>query len=394
VSGAIDDSSPDAPLTFSLAERDRRWKAIRDEMRAEAIDILVATGNTGRYGHHTADARYITQHGGNDIDPHAILPLQGEVTLIARAKPGWVADVREYARHEVDGIVDRLGELGADGKRIGIAGLAGLIRAPDGIVGAAVIAKIRAAFPRAEIVNATPLMYRVRSVMSDEEIAFVRKAVRIAEAAVRAFSEVARAGVKDRVVYARMVAAEIEDGGEVPFMLAWHASRAGMPYTRLTQATPTRVIEEGDIVYCQIEGKWQGYLSQMDQTFTIGTVPQLIRDMARAQADAFAAALPAMRSGNTLGDVANACAASAKGMTYEARLIAHGRGLGEDWPLLTQPDPALLRQELKTNMVMDIKPGIIRDGKDLWGRFGDSVRVTANGGERLGTRPVGLISIP
>ena len=384
----------DAPLTFSLAERDRRWKAIREEMRAEGIDILVASGNTGRYNHHTADARYIAQLGGHDVDPHAILPLEDDVTLIARGPAEWVTDVREHSRAEVDGIVDRLRELGADGKRIGIAGLAGMIRSPDGVVTHGVVQKIRAAFPRAEIANATPLMYRVRSVKSEEEILFIRKAVRIAEAAVRAFSEAARPGVKDCVVYARMVAAEIEAGGELPFMLAWHASKAGTPYRRLTQATPTRVIDDGDIVYCQIEGKWQGYLSQMDQAFTVGTVPQLIRDMAQAQIEAFNASLPAMKPGNTFGDVYKACAASAKGKPYQANLIVHGRGLGEDWPLLVRPDPELLRQELRENLVVDVKPGILRDGQDLWGRFGDSVQVTKNGGLRLGTRPQELISVP
>ncbi|HEY3117058.1 MAG TPA: M24 family metallopeptidase [Chloroflexota bacterium] len=383
----------DAPLSFSLAERDHRWKALRDEMRADGIDILVATGNTGRYNHHTADARYITQIGGQDIDPHAILPLEGEVTAIARGPAEWVQDVREYSRSEGSGIVEVLKELAADGKRIAIAGLGDLIRAPDGIATYGIVHKIETAFPNAKIVNGTPLMYRVRSVKSDEEIAFIRKAVQIAEAAVRAFARTARPGVKDRSVYAQMIAAEIEEGGEMPVMLAWHASQAGTPYKRLTQATPTRVVEAGDIIYMQIEGKWQGYLAQMDQAFTIGAVPQLIRDMAAAQVEAFHATLPAMKVGNTFADMYEACAATAKGKPYQANLILHGRGLGEDWPLLVQPDPEILRQPLKENYVMDVKPGIVRDGRDLWGRFGDSVRVTRTGGERLGTRAAGLAAI-
>lgn len=383
----------DAPLSFSTGERDRRWKAIRDEMRAERIDVLVATGNTGRYNHNTADARYITQIGGPDIDPHAIMPLEGEVTVIARGPSEWVKDVREYNRAEADGIVGRLRELGADGKRIGITGLAGLIRSPDGIAVYGVVKKIQDTFPRAQIVNATPLMYRVRSVKSEEEIVFIRKAVRIAEAAVRLFPREARPGVRDCTVYARMLAAEIEEGGELPVMFAWHATRAGTPYTRLTQATPTREIEDGDLIYIQIEGKWQGYLSQMDQTFTVGSVPQLIGDMARAQIEAFHATLPAMKPGNTFGDMYEAAAASAGGKPYRANLILHARGLGEDWPLLVRPEPELLRHELKENYVMDIKPGILRDGQDLWGRFGDTVRVTKNGGERLGTRPAALVSV-
>ncbi|HLY65004.1 MAG TPA: M24 family metallopeptidase, partial [Chloroflexota bacterium] len=286
------DLSVHAPLTFSLAERDRRWSAIRALMSEAGIDVLVATGNTGRYNHHTADARYVTHIGGPDVEVHAVLPLEGAVTAIARGKSPWVSDVRpKFNRHEADGIVERLQELQADGKRIAVAGLEGLIRSPQGIVDYAVMKRLLEHFPRATFVNGTDLMYRVRAVKSEEEVAFIRQAVRIAEAAVRRLVAESRPDVKDCAVYAHMVAAEIEAGGELPFMLAWHATQAGTPYRRLTQATPDRAMRSGDLIYCQIEGKWQGYCSQMDQTVVLGTMPDQVRRMAGAQLEAFEAAV-------------------------------------------------------------------------------------------------------
>ena len=387
-------STLDASAGLSLAERDRRWAAIRAAMREEGVDILIATGNTGRYNHNTADARYITNLGGNDIDLHAIVPLEGDVTAIARADRDWVTDIREHHRSEADGIIERLQELGANGKRIGVAGLEGLIRSADGIVVHGVMKKLQASFPAARLVNATSMMLRVRAAKSDEEIARIQRAVQIAEAAVGALVDNARPGVKDCAVYARMFAAEIENGGEIPVMLAWHAGKAGEQYRRLTQASATRVIESGDIIYTQIEGKWQGYLAQLDQTVTIGKVPDLMREMADAQIEAFNAAVAAMKPGATFAEVYEACANSAKGRRYAAKLILHGRGLGEDWPLLTtNRDPVLLATPLQENYVVDVKPGIELDGKDMWGRFGDSVRVTRTGAERLGTRPQGFINL-
>lgn len=384
----------DVPLSFSLGERDRRWKAIRDLMARRGIEVLVATGNTANYNHHTADARYITQIGGPEVEIHAIVPIEGAVTAITRGKSAWVDDVRPFHRREADGIVERLKELSADGKRIGVSGLSGLIRSPYGIVNFAVMEKLRESFPRATLVSATDLLHEVRSVKSEEEIAFLKRGVEIAEAACDALVKTARPGVKDCVAYARMVAAEIKEGGELPFMLAWFAGQAGKPYRRFTQASPDRAIADGDLIYCQIEGRWQGYCSQIDQSVTVGKAPAEMKPMYEAHVEAFHATLPAMKPGATYGDLFRACAATSEGKKYEAKLMLHARGLGEDWPLAgPNSKPELLQRELRENNVFVIKPGVEIDGRDLWGRFGDSVVVTPNGGKRLGGRNPDYINL-
>jgi Xaa-Pro aminopeptidase len=384
----------DAPLNFSLAERDRRWQAIRALMAERGLDVLVATGNTASYNHHSADARYITQIGGPEVEVHAILPLNGAVTAITRGKSAWIDDARPFHRREADGIVERLKELGADGKRIGVSGLKGLIRSPYGIVNFTVMEKLRENFPRATFVSATDLMQEVRSIKSEEEIVFIKKAEAIAEAACAALVQAAKSGMKDCAVYARMVGAEIEAGGELPFMLAWFAGEAGKPYKRYTQASPDRVIADGDLIYCQIEGRWRGYCAQIDQSITIGKVPAEMKPMYEAHVEAFNATLSAMKPGATYGDLFRACAATSTGKKYEAKLMLHGRGLGEDWPLAgPRSKPELLERELRENNVFDVKPGIEIDGRDLWGRFGDSVVVTASGAKRLGARSPDYINL-
>src|SRR5437764_14318426 len=49
---------------FSLAERDRRWKAIRELMASDHLDALVAPPNLGNSTDWQADARYISHCGG------------------------------------------------------------------------------------------------------------------------------------------------------------------------------------------------------------------------------------------------------------------------------------------------------------------------------------------
>src|SRR5207302_4612222 len=53
---------------FSLAERDRRWAAVRAEMAKAGVDVLVGSNNTGHWDHWQSDIRYLTQIGGHCFD--------------------------------------------------------------------------------------------------------------------------------------------------------------------------------------------------------------------------------------------------------------------------------------------------------------------------------------
>ena len=106
---------------FSLAERDRRWAAVRKLMREQGIDVIVAPSNTGHSTDFQANARYLSHvGGGGDADIAVVFPLEGEVTAVATsAKPrwpivqDWVADVRE-ARHTSKEAIAICKEAGED----------------------------------------------------------------------------------------------------------------------------------------------------------------------------------------------------------------------------------------------------------------------------------------
>ena len=76
---------------FSLAERDRRWKAVREKMAEQNIDVIVTPQNTGHSMDFQANTRYLTHcGGGGDADIAAVFPLNGAVTAIATtANPRW-----------------------------------------------------------------------------------------------------------------------------------------------------------------------------------------------------------------------------------------------------------------------------------------------------------------
>src|SRR5574342_259085 len=187
---------------FSLAERDRRWKAVRDLMRQHRLDVIVAPANTGHSTDFQANTRYLTHcGGGGDADVAAVFPLEGEVTAIATTAQArwptvqdWTNDVREARRNYGRAIVERLKELNVGRGRIGITGLGEVegTRTPEGTIFYGTWKQIREAFPHAELVDATAVLDEARYVKSQEEIDVLAKSAEINELAVQAEVETAK----------------------------------------------------------------------------------------------------------------------------------------------------------------------------------------------------------
>ena len=75
---------------FSIAERDRRWAAVRALMRAQNHDVIVTPQNSGHSADYQANTRYLTHCGGREPDLASVFPLEGKVTAIATsAAPRW-----------------------------------------------------------------------------------------------------------------------------------------------------------------------------------------------------------------------------------------------------------------------------------------------------------------
>src|SRR5215831_6672183 len=187
---------------FSLAERDRRWKAVREKMVAQKIAGIVTPQNTGHSMDFQANTRYLTHcGGGGDADIAAVFPLDGEVTVIATTAAArwltvqdWTTDVREARREYGKIIVERLKELKIDRGRIGITGLGEVegTRTPEGTIFYGTWKQIRQAFPNAELIDATAILDEVRYVKSREEIDALAKSAEINELAIQAEIEAAK----------------------------------------------------------------------------------------------------------------------------------------------------------------------------------------------------------
>ena len=389
--------------SFSLAERDRRWKAVRALMRVQNLDVIVTPQNSGHSADYQANTRYLTHCGGGEPDVAAVFPLEGEVTAIATsAAPrwptvqDWVTDVREAGRNYGRAIVERLKELNLERGRIGITGLGEVegTRTPEGTIFYGTWKQIREAFPNAELIDATAILDEVRYVKSQEEIDVLAKSAEINELAIRAEIETAKVGVKDWEVWAAVHYAMTRNGSELPVHCFWVSGKN--PKRTLTRPS-MRLLQSGDVIINEIEASWIGYRAQAVQPVFVDVIHPVQAELIKVQREIFNRILENLKPGVTVGELAQLSrrtaesAAPKTGPAAGARgdLTMHGRGAGDDGPIITPHarNPKQLGVAMRENMVFICKPSAISADGEYACQWGDTVVVTKSGGRRLGKRP-------
>jgi Xaa-Pro dipeptidase len=386
---------------LSIQERDRRYKIVRAEMAQRGIDCLLLPANTGRWEQLQGDSRYLTTIGGFATEVFSVFPREGEVTayIFNRAAwwkqaQKWVADVRDGRNRWGQNAIERINELGLQKGTIGIAGLAGLFRAPEGIIPYSSVKAIQDAFTQAKIVNATEMMQEIRAVKSAEEVSMLERSAAIVEKTIEAMVEHANPGVSEKELYGAMVHAMLANGGELPtlFFLS-----AGPGLTNSSFVPTDYRIQKGDRIIDEIEAKYGGYAAQAVCPVVIGTPDdeyQKTIDISRACFDAI---LAAMKPGVTFGALFDiykrTVEEQGKGKYLWNHPVMHARGLGDDGPaLLGDKDlERFSKIELQTGMTFILKPQVRPVESKGRASLGDTVTVTESGARRLGKRELKLI---
>jgi len=387
--------------TFSIDERDRRWACLREEMKRGGFDTLISLPNEGHWDQFGADTRYITQIGGTQTEVGAVLPLEGDVTAIVRGAneiewwglaQDWVKDIRPSRRSYGEPVIARLKELRAE--CVGVIGLSGLVRAPEGVVPWGTFEKIRAALPKVNFGNATDLVQNVRAVKSAEEISFIEKAAEIIGKALDVLVERAQIGVRENELIADMLREIVFQGGEPITMLLFGSGGPEVPWAQ--RVFTNRQLKAGDLINTEVEGKYAGYIAQALQPISLGPKPKELDDIFAATKVIFERMLKFIKPGVTFGAVVDFYQEQVKASGYEPDgALLHGRGLGEDAPMLwgARQEFPEKNDQINAGHVFILKPacrkGFMRDSI----RAGDTVAIEADGARRLGKRALEFLAV-
>jgi Xaa-Pro dipeptidase len=336
-------------------------------MAERGLDALLLTtqGNVRYYtGHHThrwlqstaPQLAVVPAHGR----PHLVLP--GIELGRARTNPV-VESIRAatgYSRIGVAELVTLFHDLGLERGTIG-AELGSYFRFGMPV---ADLDAVREALPGLRLADASDLFWAQRMVKSQAEIACLRRAAAIADAAFDAVMAAARPGVTERQLHAVAVQAVMAEGAEAPgsIPVASRSPGTAHPWDNHLRLHTDRAIQAGDLVWLDIGAIWKGYWSDYFRMFCVGRAPDAWKDAYRFVHRATHAAIEETRANTpaSLGIArvqemmrASPYASLADGLA-KAR-IAHGIGLD-----LTEP-PSLSftdRTLIVPGMVLTIEPGI------------------------------------
>jgi|GEM_PF-269700 len=212
----------DAFPSFSEAEMARRHRLVRDEMAKQGVDALLVYGHTAMGNSPgQVNVQYLSGYAAV-IETFLVVPQSGEPTLMV-AIPFHIPNARAIScikdirsGEALGNAIARLKELGADRGRIGLVG-PGTVANYGPTLFAEQRARLAAELPQAVFVNATSWFDDLRLIKSDEELAIMREAGALTDAAHEEVFRATHAGVTGREVRRAMDVFAARSGATYPF---------------------------------------------------------------------------------------------------------------------------------------------------------------------------------
>ncbi len=377
---------PAIDLPFTSVEYDRRLKLVRDEMSKQGLDALFVTDPSNQAWLTGYDGWSFYVHQGVIVLPDADPIWWGRNQDTNGAlRTVWMGadNVRGYAdgfvqsteRHPMQDLAKNLAGAGVEAGRIGV-------EMDNYYYSAKAHASLCESLPKAQLVDATALVNWKRTVKSEPELAFMRKAALISEKIVDGLLERVEPGVPKNEIVAEIYRDAIRgvDGawGDYPAIVPLLPSGSDAAAPHLTW--DGRPFATGEATFFEISGCYRRYHAPFCRTLFLGTPPDFLKRAEAALVEGLEAGLDKARAGNRACDVANALAAPLEKAGIE-RGARCGYPIGISYPPDWGERTISLRSEdetlLEPNMTFHFMPGLWM--KD-WGiEITESIRIREDG---------------
>ncbi len=311
-----------------------------------------------------------------DQEPAIVLP---ELELQKVASLPYALRVFAYPENpaEWDSVFRRAAQsLGLDGKRIGVEPRQ--LRLLE-------FRHVRAGASEADYPDASEVLSVLRLKKDTAEVEAMRRAVKIAQAALEATIPLIKIGMTEKELSSELVVQLLRQGSEPEMPFSPIVS--GGPNAANPHASPSeRKLQAGDLLVIDWGATHDGYISDLTRTFAVGEVEEEYRNIHRIVQEANAAGRAAAKPGVPCAAVDRAARevveSSGYGRYFTHR-TGHGIGMeGHEEPYMRGDNMQLL----EPGMAFTVEPGIYLPDRNGV-RIEDNVVITETGADVLSDMP-------
>jgi len=392
---------------YSLAERDWRWRRVRDNAATAGLDcVFVPLCVDGRNLHLSleqhrgtrSDCRFLTTLDNAAV----ILPTDGRSPIVIsddESGNDWIAEFRPVERSWGESMAQALIDAGMERARIGVSGIRrGFYthgRAFHGVVNHSSYAEVLKRLPNATFENATEVIGYARYVKSQEQIACLRRGAAIASAGIDRMIELARPGMDEGLLYTRVMQRMVELGSEYYPMAFYSGANAGGRLPRFEDPAEGRTLQPMYRIANEVDAVFGGLIAQEQQPILLGPIPDNWKPAIELQREMYLKGLEYLTPGRPFAEFMDLINTYGAKHGMKSQLLMHGRGYGDDGPLFTPQNTGARNRDVQIEKgnVFIVKPIAHSADGSFDTSWGGCVLCTEKGGEPLVKRTPGMVSI-
>ncbi|MCU6733726.1 M24 family metallopeptidase [Diplocloster agilis] len=290
-------------------EFQQRIDKIKEYMTKEQLDVILVYGDEYR----KENLRYVSNYWPIFERGALLITTEGEPIVlcapegeqVAREMSVWpdvrlvpdflcvtVPDEIEYPLAKFTSFKSLAAELRSRTglSRLGIAGMDAMSEA--------LLHNIREAFG-CQVVDSNEILFELRKTKSENEIACLREAARIAEAGFRAMMDADLVGKTERYAAGIAEGTARKEGAEA---IIFTVFGSGERSARIVGRAENKVIEDGDMLMCAMAVQYEGYVATCELPFAVGNYGEETRYVLDVLIHAAAAGLPYLKAGVPMKD--------------------------------------------------------------------------------------------
>ena len=389
---------PDVPLNFSISEYEERIKKTRQAMESEGVELMITvdpsnmawlTGYDG-WSFYTPQCVLLTATEGPIWYGRAMDAKGALRTVFMPESDIWFFSddyVMTPERHAMDLLSQKITDQGWGSFNIGV-------EMDNYYFSAATFAALQKGLPNATFIDANLLINWQRTVKSEQELVYMKRAGRIVETMHQMIFDTIEPGMRKNDLVAEIYHTAITGadghGGDYPAIVPMVPSGVDTSAAHLTWNDLPLKSDEG--TFFEIAGCHRRYHCPLCRTIYLGEPPLKFLNVEKAVLDGMEAGLEAARAGNLAEDIIIAFnrALNKYGITKDGRSgYPIGLSYPPDWGERTISLRLGDKTVLKENMTFHFMTALWSDD---WGfEITESIVIKQNGPELLADYPRKLL---